>query len=119
MANQQEINAFRAVEELIESELFRDYGSEMTVILKECKRDGNDIYLSVQIKEHDDVWKYLRFRADNVPINNIDDDDLCTIDLYIDIGEDNFEKVTSYDQRCKYFWLAFLEWPKRYTEQKQ
>lgn len=119
MANQQEINAFRAVEELIERQLFNDYGSEMTVVLEKCERDGNDIYLDVKIKDHDDVLQYLRFRADNVPVNNIDDEDLCTIDLHIDLNEDHFEKVTSYDQRCKYFWLAFLEWPKCYREQKQ
>ncbi len=30
--------------------------------------------------------------------------------LEIEIGEDNFEEVTTYDWKVKYFWMALLEW---------
>lgn len=30
--------------------------------------------------------------------------------IEIEISEDNFEEVTSYDWRIKYFWMTLLKW---------
>ena len=56
-------------------------------------------YYVVTIKTIDNKEKELRFKYD-----------LDTDIISIEIGEDSYSEVKSYDSSIKYFWMALLKW---------
>ena len=95
------MKGYEKVKELLESELndysFFNYG--------EIKQDNGyeqteeDEYYVVDVKKGNDKEKTLCFHYNR-------EKDI----LEVELGEDAFHEITTYDWKVKYFWMALLEW---------
>lgn len=92
------MKGYKAIEELITSEL-EDYSyfTEWELHLQEEYNDKE--YYFVNIKAMDGREKILNFRTS---------DDGKKVE--IEVSEDCYHEVTTYDFRVKYFWIALLSW---------
>lgn len=96
------MKGYEKVKELLESELsdysYFKYGE--IKLNKYYTQTDEDEYYIVSVSSIDsDINKTLSFHYNK----NKDE-------LEIELNEDSFEKVTTYDWRVKYFWMALLKW---------
>lgn len=62
------------------------------------EEDGEEHYI-IDIKKGNEKTKTLNFNYDRKEDK-----------IEVELGEDSWNEVTTYDWRVKYFWMALLEW---------
>ena len=117
MSVQKELNAVAAVKYVIESEL-SDYLSPLFVEVTDIEDYNNDIYIDVSVGERGKVMQYMKFKIEDVSGSPTFDPDDDLFKIFVELSEDNYEQVETYTSRIKYLWIAFLDWPKPWTEKK-
>ena len=95
------MKGYEKVKEILESELdnYSHFLYDEIKIDKGYEQTEEDEYYTVDVKKGNDKEKTLSFHYEK-------ENDK----LEIEISEDNFEEITTYDWRVKYFWMALLEW---------
>ena len=95
------MKGYEKVKEMLESELddysYFSYG-EIKIDKGYEQTEENEYYV-VDVKGGIDKNKTLCFHYESK-------DDK----LEIEVNEDTFEEITTYDWRVKYFWMALLKW---------
>ncbi len=93
------MKGYEKIKELIYGEL-SDYGHFEIGEIELEDQDNHQEYYSVDIKKgYGNDEKTLRFKYDR------DEDE-----IYVDLSEDSWEMVRSFDWQVKYFWMAVLNW---------
>jgi hypothetical protein len=96
-------NAVKAIKRLIESEI-GEYGGSFKIDEESIDDSGGYVYLSSDIsvcqKENT-----IDFKAEI----NKDEPDIEMLNVFIDMGDGNWEEVRTCDWRVKYFWMKLFE----------
>jgi len=107
---QKEINACKAIESLLDSEL-GEYG--FTFKITDCEISSEDnAHIDVDIIQNQECITYMNFKVENIfdcPIN--DEDELTNMKTFVEIGEDCYEEIATYDWTIKYLYIAFMKFP--------
>ena len=94
---------FEKIKDLVEGEL-GDYSFFEIGDIELYDEYGDEEYYRVNIK------------AERTSIPKLTNRIICfkydtqNEDIYVELGEDNYEKVEDFDWTIKYFWMALLEW---------
>lgn len=100
----QTLKGYEKVKELIENEL-SDYSYFKTKNLEwnDCYGDYDESdeeeHYKIEIYGHDEYLKTLCFNYNTK-----------TEQIEIEIGEDSWYQIETYDYTIKYFWMALLKW---------
>lgn len=93
------MKGYEQIKELLNGEL-DDYSFFSIGELKLSEQNDTEEFYEVEItKANDEPDKTLYFKY-------VREEDK----IYIDMHEDNYEEVASYDWRVKYFWMTLLKW---------
>ena len=111
---QKETNAIMAVKDVIESEL-QDY-LELSIKIEECDIYDDDAYISVEVLDADRVLQYMKFKIENITDKASFNPEEDNFNIYVEISEDSYERIKTYDWQVKYFWIAFMDWPRPYKK---
>ena len=107
---QKEINAAQIVSHFIDGQL-GDYSGYTTIIdVSELDDVTQEAIVDVNIQKDNENIKFLRFKVKDIPSGAAEDIEDVSWDLQIELHEDCWEDIASYDWTVKYFWMAFLEW---------
>ena len=95
------MKGYEEVKEFLESELddYSYFSYDEIKINTGYTQTEEDEYYEVDIKKGNEKNKTLCFHYDRKADK-----------LEIEISEDCYEEITTYDWRVKYFWMALLEW---------
>ena len=85
-----EIAAIKIVEEFLKDEL-DDYSCFNGWKIEESEESGNNIYVETSLG--------VSFKVKDKT-------------LFVELGEDCWQEVVTYDWTVKYFWMALLSWDK-------
>lgn len=95
--NEYELTAVKAVESFLKSELDEYSYFKWKIVETEYYKD--EVFIDTEIND-----KTIRFRA------KLGDGNPEDCKLFVDMHEDNWNQVATYNWRVKYFWMALLEW---------
>lgn len=101
-----EFIARTAVEHLLKSEL-GDYSHFEKWEYDSIETSDDEVYIYIEFTEA--KHNGLRFKVDPKKIDTDDKDDFYG-EIEVEMGEDTYETIVTYDWRIKYFWMALLNW---------
>lgn len=92
------MKGYEKVKELVEGEL-DDYSFFSIKNIEMYDDYKEEEYYRVEIETNRDkkITLHLKYNIENDKIS-------------VELGEDTYEEVKSYDYTIKYFWMALLEW---------
>lgn len=93
LTNQQK--GFECLKEFLESEL-GDYSHTFSYKIEPSEEDDPVFYYDVEILKDDERHQCLSFKYE-----------ADSNKLFVDLCEDSWEEITTYDWRVKYFWITF------------
>lgn len=110
MNKELEHKAIEIVQEFLDGEL-GDY-SHFKYKLDDSEVSGKEVRVNYNVttSSSPDSYNGLYFNVIFKDEDNIKDEEEATITLEIDLGEDNWQEIRSYDWQVKYFWMALLSW---------
>ena len=93
------MKGYEKIKEILNKEL-DDYSFFSIGELELSEQNDNEEFYEVEItKDNDEANKSLCFKYDR----NEDK-------IYIEISEDIYEEIVTYDWRIKYLWMTLLKW---------
>jgi len=96
--NEHELTAAEAVKDFLKSEL-SDFSYFKGWKIIETEYYSNEVYVDVDIRD-----TTVRFKVE-IGEGNPDD---CN--LFVELGEDCWNEICTYNWKVKYFWMALLDW---------
>lgn len=105
-----EHKAIEIVQEFLDGEL-GDY-SHFKYKLDDAEVSGKEVRVNYNVttSSSPDSYNGLYFNVIFKDEDNIEDEEEATVTLEIDLGEDNWQEIRSYDWQVKYFWMTLLSW---------
>lgn len=111
MGVQKNLNAVAAVKYVIEQEL-KEYISNLSIEITSIEDSEGDIFVDASVGDGDHVLTYMTFKIENGSSHTSFDPDEDMFKILVSLYEDNYEEMATYDHSIKYFWIAFLDFPK-------
>jgi hypothetical protein len=109
MTTELEFKAIKIIEEFLEGEL-GEY-SYFSYKLDEAEKvDSNEVDIIYKISNQESA-QYVRFKVEfKDGFEDLEEIEETDVTIQVDLHEENWEEITSYDWRVKYFWMTLLKW---------